>query len=363
VTIVILFALRAMLKPWHLEGLVWILAFMLAAGAGVMIGRNVVKTVKRETSAGNGSFGRGLVVAVLVGALVTGGLLIPWPHYVRGPAILEPARAASIYAVVEGRLDDVIEPGTPVKAGDLVARLHNEEMLRQLVDIEGRRERQQTWVRTLESRRADDPTAAAQLPAARTTLEDLDQQLAQKREDVARLELRAPQDGVVLPPPLRKMGTDVPGDLPSWTGDPFDERNRHTWLETGTLVCQIGDAEKLEAVVYVPQSDIDFLAPKQPVELLLDGRDERLQGEILAISPLDLDELSGEQVLPERLTVVSDPDGSRRLAESSYQVRVSLKSTAAIPLRSRARARVAVGTWTAFDFLSRELHRTFRFVF
>lgn len=361
VTVLVLWTLRTTLKAWNLENLVWGVIAVVAATMVIQQGKKIAWAV-RETSAGNGSMVRGLVGAGLFVGAVTLVLMLPWPHAVRGPAIIEATNVGSVYSVVEGRLETALAAGTPVKSGEVVAQLSNDEMLRKLAETEGKRDRQKTWVHTLQSRRTDDPVAAAQLPAAISTLDDLENQLVPLRQDIARLTLRAPREGFVLPPPdTPRPPTSALSELHSWVGNPLLPENQQTWLETGTLVCQIGEPDQLDAVVYVSQSDVEFLSLGQQTEVLMSSGDTPLKGEIAAIAPLDVDELTPDQVLPESLSVVTSPDGVRRLSQAGYQVRIRLAAAPHVLLRSGGQARIQVGRWSLAQAAWRELLRTFRF--
>src|SRR5206468_943028 len=103
--------------------------------------------------------------------------------------------------------------------------------------------------------------------------------------------LTAPQSGTVLPP-HRTPPRDLPGELNAWSETPLDPRNRGTFLETGTLVCQIGDPRKFDATLLLDQADLEFVHEKQPVQIRLDAFPElKLRGRIVEIATAELSDL------------------------------------------------------------------------
>ena len=75
----------------------------------------------------------------------------------------------------------------------------------------------------------------------------------------------------MLPPPLGPAGTTATdSQLPTWSGSPFDPENLGATLQSGTKLCQIGDPRRLEARLVIDQGDIEFVAPGQRVEIMLD---------------------------------------------------------------------------------------------
>ena len=72
--------------------------------------------------------------------------------------------------------------------------------------------------------------------------------------------MRAPCDGVVLPPPLLPAASGNRRQLHAWQGSPLDEQNSGSILEKGTLLCMVGPPDPLEAFVVVDPSDVNSWA-------------------------------------------------------------------------------------------------------
>src|SRR5262249_41436329 len=133
-----------------------------------------------------------------------------------------------------------------------------------------------------------------------------------------------PESGTILPV-RRKPRTYARGELDTWWGSPLDPWNSNCHVESGTALCQIGDAARLEAIVVIDQSDIEFIRPGQPVEIQLDQRSGHFSGETLReLAEIDLKAPPAE-LLPAG-TVPTRPDeaGVPRPAGTVYQGRVAL---------------------------------------
>jgi len=190
------------------------------------------------------------------------------------------------------------------------------------------------------------------------------EQLAERIADRDALNLVAPRDGVVLPPPRRAAAS---GDvtLANWTGAPLDERNRGTPLAAGDVVCEIGDPARLEAVLIVDQANVDQIVVGQRVELVCDAESLRTySGKVstIALDPVEatppsLGVHAGGQI-PSRV----DARGVQRPASKSYSVVVTLDTKDLPPVAGlRGTAKVNTGRETLAAGAWQYLCRTFRF--
>src|SRR5262249_18332948 len=148
---------------------------------------------------------------------------------------------------------------------------------------------QRLVVAHLELRRHHEPALGDQLPAAEAQLRDLNDQLAELRGELARLELLAPRAGTILPPPRATRISD--DDLDSFAGTPQEPRNLGCFLESGVLYCSIGDEQHSEAVAIVDQADVRELQAGQAVRLSLRQVPGRiLRGRVREIARLKSDD-------------------------------------------------------------------------
>lgn len=255
-------------------------------------------------------------------------LILTWPlpSRVHAPAVLMPADALGVYVTMEGRLVEIVPPGTALRAGDVIARLENPTLQRELARVQGEVDQARQTAETLQRRQILDPRAGLQLPAARKQLRDLEEQLQQRLADAERLTIRAPQVGILWEGTVQQA--DRRGDqLPNWSGSPFAERNRQCWLKAGTQLGWIGSADRSEARAFVPQADVSRLATGQTVSLAIGAaRDHVVRGEIAEVSTARQNVIAPDLVQRLRLPEIADASG-RRLVGTWYQLRIPVKGT------------------------------------
>jgi putative peptide zinc metalloprotease protein len=251
--------------------------------------------------------------------------------------------------------------GTKVAAGQTVAKLENLDVQLEVQRLRGARNQQRLHLQNLKRRQVDDPEAAALVPAAVESVADVEERLRQRLAEQGRLVLKSPIDGTILPPHELHPPAS-PGTLPFWSGTPLDEQNRRCYLESGTLVCSVGDPNQIEAVLAIDQSEIGLVRTGQQVRLQIDNLPGVfLIGSIAQISEMDLRvaprSLAAGGDLPSRL----DPGGLAHPRSTTYQARVELDpARQRVLLGATGRAKIAVDArslgWRLWRFLS----RTFR---
>lgn len=300
-----------------------------------------------------------LSLAILL-ALAVAAIAIPLPFSVRAPVVLQAANARRVYAQVEGRLAEARRVGDNVAPGDTIARLTNSDLELELTRLAGERDRQLLRVENLKRRQGSEPQAAAQIPPAEALLADLEQRLRRRQLDAERLSLRAPVAGTILPPRLRPATTGR-GELAAWTGTPLDPKNLGCHLEVGTMVCLVGDPRRLEALVIVDQADVEFVAPGQTVQILLDqSPGAPVPGTIIELAEIDLDQTPPELLPQGEIPTRRDPQGALRPVTTFYQARVALEPSSLPAISGEAgRARIAATPLSLGTRLWRTVRRTF----
>lgn len=233
--------------------------------------------------------------------------------------------------------------GSAVTEGDLLAKLDNAGLRREISRLESESGVEESYLAGLEARRSHDPRAAAELPAARQTLADLQRRLAARRGEAERLRLTAPRSGTVLPAPARHGDSDRQ-TLPAWQGRPTDAENIGCYLETGTLVCLVGDPRRLRAVVYVDEQNVQLVRPGQPVRILLEqSRCAVLEGRVAVVGEAEVDSVPPRLAAVKAIPTVEDSGDARPLGDF-YRIEVALEPTASplsIGVRGRAKIEVA----------------------
>ena len=297
--------------------------------------------------------------------VVTLGLLlllftIPLPCRVTAESIVDDDGAQRVYVTMPGTLTEGAKIGDHVDAGQVVARLEEPRLKATLTQLEGELNQQRLRLELLEKRRVSEPNVAQNIPTVREVVRDLEQQLAQRHRDAARLVLQAPCRGTVLPGP-RQRGVTSLASLPGWTGSPLEEQNRGSFLGEGTTVCLVGNPYSRAALLVISQDDINLVRVGQRVRFRwneLSG--EIVEGEIVELAALDFHELGREALIRMNLPLRSTANRSVRPVGTWYQARVKLDESDAPLLRSSSgTARILVDPQSLVSRLVRWMKQTF----
>jgi len=252
-------------------------------------------------------------------------LAVPFPCRIAAPAMLQPVAAHRVYVSTPGALQSCVFPGDSVGPNQVLARLEDIELHRDVVRLSGELQLARTRVQNLQARLSDEPDAAAQLQVAEEMLADVEQQLRQRQRDAEALVLKSPVAGLVMEPPAVPYRAAVDQRLPSWMGTPMEDKNTQCYLERGTLFCLVGDPARQEAVLFIDETDVQYVRLGQRVRMqfavapteVLTGRIEEVAKRNILTVP---HELAAEQDLANR----PDSSGSRRPLRTTYSVRVGL---------------------------------------
>lgn len=217
--------------------------------------------------------GLGLILAFIC--------FVPLPYSVYAPLVLElrssdPLITQNILVPkTGGQLIEInTEDGASVKKGDILGRLRNPEIEIQLAQLQGERLAAEKEYE-MYSNYGNRGEAAARQREIAARLEALNNLIRTRLHEREQLTLKAPIDGIVVSPYWkmdRKEVKDngIASELPAWEGTPLLQRNLNTMLAPGTMFCSIGDPHKLEAVLVVNQSKIDFVHQGEPVKIKLE---------------------------------------------------------------------------------------------
>ncbi len=239
--------------------------------------------------------------------IVTAFLWWKLPYHIVASLETRVLDAKSVFVNVPGKLEEIkVTLGDRVQAGDVLAQLSSVPLELEITDLEGQREVAEKKLDTLRLLGHEVSMANSQLETALKALATIDGKLEEKHQQRERLQLTAPRDGVVLPPPWVPKREDPSGKLSKWHGTPFEPQNMGCYLEEGARFCLVGDPEQMEAVLIIDQSDIDFVAPGQEVEIKLDhlpfetfhGKIEKIAEEEMEFSPRRMAAKQGGEVPP-----------------------------------------------------------------
>jgi putative peptide zinc metalloprotease protein len=353
-------------KPYRLEVLGQILAFGAIWGLVIRPLQGIIKFFKVP---GRRDEVKPLNVAMTAAAaaVVMGGIgLIPLPQRVWCATELRPRGEETVYVTVPGILESLaIKPGSVVRKGDELARLSNVDLDLEIADLEGKEAQAESRLKSLERERFSDPAAALEIGTVKESLASIREQLARKHKDRQELRLVAPRDGVVLPPASLKGQPEAAGKLPTWKGNALDDTNLGGTFPEGTVLCMVGDPQRFEAVMVVDQTEMEFIAEGQPVDLKLDAFPwQTFRGKVDQIAETHIEAGS------ERLSVKAggsvptetDPSGREVPISTSYEALMTLDDADAVFTPGmRGTARIQVGSRTVGQWLLRLLWQTFNF--
>lgn len=167
--------------------------------------------------------------------LLCGGFLgfVPWPGAREAPAVVDYSPYTVVRAASSGFVNQVeVQNGEQVQAGQLLVLLENQELQRELADLELKIRQSEFRARQFEQtgRLASQQAEFTQLAAMRA-------QALEKRTQVAQLAVRAPRSGRVF----RR-------DLTSLIGQ---------YLPEGDEVLSVGDEDHKEIRISIAQTDLD----------------------------------------------------------------------------------------------------------
>lgn len=290
---------------------------------------------------------------------------VPLPYYVRCAMRLSPDGAAAVYVDVPGQIDEIlVRPGETVQAGQPLLRLRDLDLELAAVRLQNQCDTQVAKVAVLRQRSLADESARGEVAQAEQSLKALQQELAQRREQLAQLVIAAPRPGVVLPAP-RRPAAEASDQLAVWHGHLLEPRNRGAAVAASDLVCLIGDPTQWEAVLAIDGREVDFVQPGQRVDLLPAQRPgSRIATSVLAVSQRDMQATPAAMSARSggELLTTSDSQGRERPAFVTYEAVVKFAdATALLANGGGGIARIHAGYQTPAVRLWRELRRTFHF--
>ena len=312
-----------------------------------------------------------MITATIVVALIAAFAYLPLPYSVKCPLEVQPRDARVAYALIPGTLMELkVEAGQEVREGDLLAVMSNDELQMSVNDIENAVRQFKSQLDQLERQVSlrDNPELAGNIDEVDELLQSAKQQLVEQKAELAKLEIRAPADGIVMPAPIKKAQPSPDGRLQSWAGSLLDRSNLGAFLEPNDELCRIGDPAKFEAQLAVDQADIDYLAEGQGVRILLDAyvnnviettieREEDISREPMKYTPQSMSVQAGG-----KLATKPDASGIPVPLSTTYQVTVPLPGDVSqYKSGLRGRAKVAASPQSLGTRTWRLLTRTFRF--
>ncbi|MEM7479041.1 MAG: hemolysin D, partial [Planctomycetota bacterium] len=370
----IMMFLMKVLEPYGLEAVGRTVAVVGLAG---MIFQPLWQIVKFFRTPGRASkMKRKNVLTSL--AVVTGFIVVfcfvPLPFHIECAVEIQPQAAAHVFTVEPGRLVSIQKrPGEKVESNEVIAVLHSDDLNYQLEKELGELFIARTKYETALTQGTSDSQARAQLKAYEESVLSQTAIVKKIQERMALLSIRSPIAGTIMPVPDKEVPPQMEASeqLPSWSGNPFDNVNSEAVFTESDEICMIGDPNEMEAVLVIDQHDIDLVQKliEEKTDVGVDmklesSRMSTITGYISDIAPREMTETS-EALASQAggsLNTEMGPDGRLRPISTSYQALVPLKDVE-IPLRPgyRGHGKIYVGWKSAGWRVYRFLAKTFRF--
>ncbi|HEX8202562.1 MAG TPA: site-2 protease family protein, partial [Isosphaeraceae bacterium] len=350
VTFSILFFLSQFLKPRGLQSISYALALGSLVPLLVVPTYQMFKFMHQPGRMRKVKKARAGAFFAVAGAILAGVLLIPTPLRVKGTLVLTAAKPALIYAEVPGRLTSLeVRDNQPVKKGQILAKLSNHELFRS-------RAAMQEQIDT-NSVKADAFGASSNLTNRglaeqyRANALDLEPALDKVSDQIGKLTLIAPRDGVAI-------------------GVPHSETTGQ-WLKPGKPFCEVGDPGMLEAHLILDQSDVDLVrfgrdgrGPRAWVKIYGDS-EVTFRSRVAEVAKRNSDEIPPELSNLAEGEIPTKPDkktGQAKPLSAVYEVIIPVDNASGeLQPGLRGFAKIDGGTYTVGWWLWRLITKTFHF--
>ncbi|MDB4749715.1 HlyD family efflux transporter periplasmic adaptor subunit [Rubripirellula sp.] len=297
-----------------------------------------------------------LMVGLILGCVAVIGL-IPMPRTTTAYMTIQPGDAEAVFVTNGGRLVGAVVNGTDVRAGQTLATLVNESVDIELLQARGHSEQLEVQLDGLKKRRLTSREAGLQIPVVERSLDEAKKEQQLRELLAGQLVLNAPHDGRVFSVGKRAESKADEREPGYWFGTPLDPANVGAWIEEGTKVCLVGDPETREAVLFVPQQDIELIRQGQRVNLLLDDHAQgEVRGRVIELAASPTRDIPDELRRSGRIEVLANDLEFTPF----YEVRVLLEPTASpLPVRLTGRASVDVQSASLLHRIARFLRDAF----
>jgi putative peptide zinc metalloprotease protein len=285
---------------------------------------------------------RAIISMGVISAIFAAALAVPLPYYVAATFEVQPRDAASVYVEAPGHLDNVVLQSSAVAAGQTIAELTDTDARLVGQRLLGRQAELVARIESIRQRAHTDDAALLELAQTEEALAALNKQIVRLREDHAKLTIRAPRGGVIIPAPSRPDPERNRLQLASWSGRPLDARNVGSYLEAGTLVCRIAQPGEMEAILAIDQSELDVVRPGQHVDLFVTSQPgKKRPGRISAIAEQNM------AASPARLAARVGGQLATRTDEAGIERPLSVVYQASVPIDDPSGRTIVGGTGIA----------------
>lgn len=361
---VILWSVYKALSALHLRPIGDILVFSVLMGLMVpaaLFGGHLLRNPFWRRAFRWGRLG---ILAFAIACLLIALALMPLPRHLPAPLYVQAEGADHVYATVPGILIDCCKTGLQVAKGDVLARLENLDLQRQLVQLQGEADALEQHVQNLQLQANQSELLMAEIPTAEAALEDVRHQIAFLKKDIDRLVVTSPRAGTILPPDYRiqEPGHTL-GELSFWSGTPLDPINQTCVVEEGNAICLVGDPSRLEAVLVVNQAEVEAVRVGDRVKMrLVQAPNRTWLGEVVEIASGEVSQVPVVLVSNGQVTLDRQNPGVGQPMETSYFVRVQFdEQPPGVRHGSSGIAKIVTDYETLAERLLRFVYRAFRF--
>lgn len=363
-TLLILWFILLILRPYRLESVGWTLCLFAAGGLLLTTLRGPISFLRHPGQKRLIRMDRALKTgAVLAILIVTASLPLPWGESAEGRIV--PHQEIPIYVATAGHLDQIQTlAGTNVQKDDPIARLVNPNVEFLFIKAQSRVSKQQELVDALSSSQLTLPDAANELPVAEAILVEFRRQLKTRQTRRDALLIRAPASGRLIAPPRRTTDVATMSDLrlASWNGDPTEPRNRGCFVQSGTELFTIITGDQWDAELVVSASQAQRIEIGNAVKLVIESHPSTpIHGRVSKIS-------SKQWSIQENSDRRDDQQAIRQSTpvETSYAVRVHLNLSDAQRINemvtgAEVAARISAEPISLFGRAARFANRLLRF--
>ncbi len=361
-TLLILWIVSIMLRPYGLESIGQMLCLLAAVGLLWTALRSPLRFLRNPARRRYIRLNRTLVSCGVL-ALLIFTMTWPIPSGVSAPGRIVPRSETPVYIATSGRLASLLaQPGTLVRKGDEIARLINHDVHLRYLQAKGRYDAQQQLVESIKRSRFELAEAANELPAAKALLEELGKQLETRKQRFAGLSLTSPATGRLTslarrPEPAAASTADE-YRLVGWSGFPTEKKNEGCFLDSGTELMSVVNDDNWDAELILNQSQVQRIEVGNRVKLVLEANPS---------TPIDgiVKQISRTQWTAEQSGQRQDDPGAVRRdqpAETSYVVRVQLAAKELTMISgATVTSRIEAGEMSVFARIKRVLSSLLRF--
>ncbi len=336
-TIVIVWVLSLMLRPYRLDSVGYVLSAIAATGIMFALTRSPIRFFKNPVKRRQVKMSR-LVMSCIVIAILVALASTPFSSTIVNTGRVQPRVESPVYVVSAGRLVEIVRTaGEQVERGDVIARLENKQTQLEATQLRGRVEVQRGVIESLKRSRVDAPEAANQLPAAEALLLDLEEQLLSRKSRLDGLTIVAPSSGLLIESPKRSAPENQILTLASWTGRPTDSENINCYLESGVEIASVMSPGQWDVEVTLSAADVERIEHANRATVILQSLPSRsITGRVVRISRM---QWTPEQNIDRRDDVRATREAPS--AQAKYVVRIELE-TNDLPLVTGAATRVRI---------------------